>query len=797
MRKSILILLLTLSLSVLINGQEVWFFSEGTDQTYYDQGIVDVANLGGSLFEHTNPPGLPQYNDKVPCSTTAFKGSTSLKFNYTSASNGNWKVNIFISGWTTVDISGMDSLSFYAYSASEVPASALPLIGLRTLKLDGSTEVSSNLYALSDYNSGISAGVWTLITFPLSVIKDDTGNSQLDLAAAKAVVFNQSETNGTSRTIFIDEITAFKHLDFVPPVTSLSATGYDSHAELSWTRPLEDLTYRIYASFDGGSNYELRGETGDSIYLDFVPSEKRNSTVLYRVKTLARSRESEAVSASASIADYTDDQLLDLVERYAFRYFWEGADQATGMALERSDGDNNTVASGATGMGLLAMIAAHEREYRPKDAVKDRILLILSFLETCDRYHGAWSHWYYASTKHTKPFTTNDNGGDLVETSYVAQALVALKNYFSGSDTRSTQIREKADALWKGIDWDWYRQSGQNVLYWHWSPDYGFAINMKVGGWCESLVTYLMAASSPTHTIPKTVYTQGWALNGSIVNKRTYYGYQISLSPNYGGPLFWIHYSHLGINPHGLKDQYADYWQEYVNTTMIHHSYAVENPFSWKNYGDKCWGLSASDDPDGYKAHQPMSNDNGTISPTAALSSMPYAPAEAMKALKYFYRERGKDVFGKFGPYDAFNDYRNWVKKAYIGIDQGPIVVMIENYRTALLWNNVMKDLDVQAGLTKLGFQYKTAVSPVNDDFKDISVYPNPCSGNSYIDASGFEAPATIRVYSVDGHLVSTSVITDTLPIITFDCTEFYPGLYFIQVSDRKHSATARLVIQN
>ena len=538
----------------------------------------------------------------------------------------------------------------------------------------------------------------------MSVIMNDSGNSDLNFAALKAVIFSQSETNNTSRNILIDEITVFKSLLVVPPVTDLAGTGYDSHAELTWAPPMADLSYRIYASFDGGTTYGLRGETTDSIYLDFVPASGKNKTVQYRVVTLAQNRESEPLTTSATLRDYTDEELLDMVQRYAFRYFWEGAHQASGMALERTDGGSSTAASGATGMGLMAMIVAHEREYRPREEIKDRILKILSFLETCDRYHGAWSHWYNADTKHTQPFTTDDDGGDLVETSFIAQGLVALKNYFSGTDAKSVQIREKADLLWKGVNWNWYRQYGQNVLYWHWSPNYLFAKNMKITGWNEALITYIMAASSPGYGIPKEVYTEGWARNGAMVSKRTYYGYEISLSPNYGGPLFWVHYSHLGINPHGLTDQYANYWQEHVNTVKIHTAYAVANPSGFENYSDKCWGLTASDDPYGYTAHQPVSNDNGTISPTAALASMPYAPVEALKALKYFYRERGKDVFGPYGPYDAFNDELNWVKKAYIGIDEGPIVVMIENHRTGLLWNNVMDDADVRAGLSKAWF---------------------------------------------------------------------------------------------
>jgi hypothetical protein len=783
--------------TLLVTGgiaQEIYIFSEGTDQNYYDQGIVDVANLGGSLFEHTSPPGLPQYNDKVPCSTAAFKGSTSLKFNYTSASGGNWKVTIFRSGWTTADVSGMDSISFFAYSPAEVPSSALPMIGLRSMNKAGSSEVSSALYKLSDYNGTIPAGTWTQIKFPVSIIMNDSGNSAMNFTAVKAVIFSQSETNNTSRTILIDEITVFRSLLVVPPVINLAGTGYDSHAELTWIPPMADLSYRIYGSFDGGTNFELRGETTDSIYLDFVPASGKNKTVQYRVVTLAQNRESAPRTTSATLRDFTDEELIDMVQRYAFRYFWEGAHQASGMALERTDGGSTTAASGATGMGLMAMIVAHEREYRPREEIKDRILKILSFLETCDRYNGAWSHWYNADTKHTQPFTPDDDGGDLVETSFVAQGLVALKNYFSGTDAKSVQIRDKADLLWKGVNWNWYRQYGQNVLYWHWSPNYLFAKNMKITGWNEALITYVMAASSPGYGIPKEVYTEGWARNGAMVVKRTYYNYEISLSPNYGGPLFWVHYSHLGLNPHGLTDQYASYWQEHVNTVKIHAAYAVANPSGFENYSDKCWGLTASDDPYGYTAHQPVSNDNGTISPTAALASMPYAPDESLKALKYFYRERGNDVFGPYGPYDAFNDELNWVKKAYIGIDEGPIVVMIENHRTGLLWNSFMKDADVRAGLTKLGFQ-TTSVSPVPFRPDDLKVYPNPAADRFWINAAGFEPPVTMKIFSPDGRLLKEKDLSDNDSVVSFDCSDLDNGLYLIQITDGIKSGQAKLLI--
>ena len=786
-------------LALNVSAQEVYFFSEASDANFYDQGIVDVANLGESVFEYTHPPGGPQYNDKIPASDIAYVGTTSLKFNYTSAANGNWRATIYRNDWSSVDISDMDSLSFYMYSENDFPSDALPLIGIRAASKAGSGDLNSKLYPLSEYNVDLPAENWVRITFPLSVILEDEENSNLDFEAAKGIVFNQSENNGSSRLFFIDQIAVFKFIGELPAVEDFTVTGYDSHAELTWNHTAEDISFRIYASFDGGQTYEVRGETRELYYLDFIPEDARNSTVIYRLVAVLQETESEAAEASAEIRDFTDEELLSMIQQYTFWYFWEGAHQATGMVLERSNGSNTTVASGATGMGLMAMIVAHEREYRPREEVKDRILKILEFLENSERHHGVWSHWYNADTYETQPFSPDDDGGDIVETSYVAAGLIALKNYFTGVDEKSVSVRETADKLWKEIDWDWYRNGGQNVLYWHWSPNGGFKMNMRVTGWNESLVTYVMAASSPTHGVPAEVYDIGWARNGNIVRPRSFYGYSISLAPDWGGPLFWIHYSHLGINPHGLSDKYADYWQEHVNTALIHHAYAVDNPQNHEGYSDENWGLTASDSPGGYTAHQPVHNDNGTISPTAALASMPYTPEESMKALKYFYRERGSDLFGIYGPYDAFNDNLGWVQEGYIGIDQGPIVVMIENHRTGLLWNVVMQDEDLQAGLDKLGFEYQvsTSATPLLAA-GDLSIYPNPANEvvSIKIPEDFLYKSSDVKVIGLDGRLMMASTIPPGTSVASFNLNRLKNGIYIVHLTNEVYSLKTKLIIQ-
>ncbi len=409
----------------------------------------------------------------------------------------------------------------------------------------------------------------------------------------------------------------------------------------------------------------------------------------------------------------SDNLLLDKVEKQTFKYFWEGAEPVSGAGRERYhvDGiypinDMNTIAAGATGFGMMSVLAGMERAYISKDEGLERLSKILNYLEKADRYYGVWSHWMSSSGK-TIPFGKKDNGGDLVETSFVAQGLICVYEYYKNGNSKEKAVAEKANALWKGINFDWYRKGGQNILYWHWSPQYHWQMNFPVNGYNECLITYIMAASSPTHGIPPEVYHQGWARNGRIKTNVNLYGYRIPFDylgqKNSVGPLFWAHYSYLALNPKGLKDKYGDYWENNVNHSMITYRYCIENPKKFKGYGENCWGLTASYSIKGYVAHS-INDDFGVISPTAAIASLPYTPKESLKAVRHFYENLGDKIWGKYGFYDAFSEQENWYPKKYLGIDQGPIVVMIENYRSGLLWKLFMRNADVQNGLKKLGF---------------------------------------------------------------------------------------------
>ena len=414
----------------------------------------------------------------------------------------------------------------------------------------------------------------------------------------------------------------------------------------------------------------------------------------------------------------SDEELLDLTQKETFKYFWDFAHPVSGAARERyhpSDPsrDENVVTTGGTGFGLMAILVAIERGFISRAEGLERVKKIVNFLESADRFHGAWPHWLNGNSGKVIPFSPRDNGGDLVETAFLAQGLICVKEYFMEGSDAEKEMAIQADELWKAIEWGWYTQN-ENTLYWHWSPDFGFDINLQLKGYNEVLITYILAAASPDLGIAKEVYTNGWASEGNIKSSTITYNLPLLVkhagSPQFGGPLFWAHYSYLGLNPNGLLDEYVDYGMVNENHTKINYNYCVENPNNFEAYGEECWGLTASytrnsDESLGYSAHKP-GNDTGVVSPTAAISSMPYTPDESLQALHFFYKNKDK-LMGPAGFYDAFSPEHNfWVAEAYLAIDQGPQIIMIENYRGGLLWNLFMQNEDVQNGLDLLGFSY-------------------------------------------------------------------------------------------
>jgi hypothetical protein len=399
----------------------------------------------------------------------------------------------------------------------------------------------------------------------------------------------------------------------------------------------------------------------------------------------------------------SDNALLDKIQQQTFKYFWDFGHPVSGLSRERNT-SGETVTSGGSGFGIMAIITGVSRNYITRAQGLTRLQTITSFLKnTAVKFHGAFPHWLHGGTGAVIPFSTKDNGADLVETSYLLQGLLCARQYFNGADANETALRADINALWNGVEWDWFRQNNQDVLYWHWSPNYNWEMNMPIRGWNECLITYVLAASSTSHSIPKTVYDKGYALNGTMVNGNSYYGYALPLGPPGGGPLFFAHYSFLGINPNGLTDAYANYGTQTKNHTLINYNYCRTNQLGNYGYSDSCWGLTASDIQNGYTASSPA-NDVGVIAPTAAISSLPYTPVESMKALKFFYYVLGDKLFKEYGFVDAFSLKDAWFADSFLAIDQGPELIMIENYRSGLLWNLFTSCPEVKTGMKSLGF---------------------------------------------------------------------------------------------
>lgn len=401
----------------------------------------------------------------------------------------------------------------------------------------------------------------------------------------------------------------------------------------------------------------------------------------------------------------SDDSLLALTQKQSFLYFWDYGHPFSGLARERT-GSGETVTTGGSGFGIMAVPAAIERGWITREQGFERLSTIVHFLNTrADRFHGAFPHWLNGTTGKVQPFGAKDDGADLVETAFMMEGLLTVQQYFKEGNRDEMALCDTIQKIWESVEWTWFQRSGQQKLYWHWSPNYDWEMNMPITGWNEALIVYVLAASSPTYPIEKPVYENGWAQNGGIRNGNFFYDVQLPLGEDRGGPLFFAHYSFLGLDPRNLSDAYANYWTQNTALARINYRYCIDNPKGNFGFGEDCWGLSASDSPTGYNPSSP-NNDNGTIAPTAALSSFPYSPVESMRALRFFYYVLGDKIWGNYGFTDSFNLNGKWFSNSYLAIDQAPVVVMIENYRTGLLWNLFMRNEEVRRGLKRLGFDF-------------------------------------------------------------------------------------------
>lgn len=660
-----------------------------TPLTSFEPQEVDLTVSPGVPDQGVTVTRLPGGVDGAPPATD---GDYVLKVEF-SGEDG--KVEFMLEWLTTAyDLAGHDTLLADVYI--ETPSAIPGLMGIFEQDWDPPDmwQPATGIPTIT--------GAWTTISVDVS------GRDQIALKRIWAFIFENMP--GADGVAYVDNLRFVGSGEVAP--SWLASNAFEDRYELAWrglkVAGLEG--YNVYRTADLAEPFVKVNDApvADAHYVE--PIAGGPPRYYYKVTAVIDGVETDPTNiVAAEYNGMTDDELLTMVQEAAFQYFWEYGHPVSGAAREAYQGWVETVASGGTGMGLMAICVAVERGFVTRSQASARVLNILDFFENqAERYHGAWAHWIHGTTGETLPFSQYDDGGDIVETSYFAQGLLTVRQYFDADDPVENDIRATATRLWEEIDWSWYRRyPDSNVLYWHWSPNYGWEMNMPIRGYNETMITYIMAIASPTHGVPASMYLDGWAELEWYENGKDFYGIHQWVGPDFGGPLFFTHYTHMGFDPRLKRDQFCNYYENSRNISLIHRAYAMDNPQHFDGYNRWAWGLTASASPPPwyYNAHSPT-NDNGTIAPTAALSAIPYTPEESLATIRYFHDHYGVALWGPYGFYDAFNETESWVSDNYIAIDQGPIVVMIENYRTGLCWNLFMSNAEIRPAVRAMGWTF-------------------------------------------------------------------------------------------
>lgn len=577
------------------------------------------------------------------------------------------------------------------------------------LKKNGITIIPVSVSYMDEYRTAVLIPLQNLEHYADYTLDITSSLKGINRETFPGVIYNFKTVNGK---VVISSIT-INGQSFMPAALPKNISRTATEIIVNFSEPLNPSDYQSYFGFQAPAVYSLSDgnrrvtvtTTGTLDYYkkySFVIASSLRGLNGFTFDGFSNSFITD-LDPTPKFPLITDVELLELVQHQTFRYFYDFAHPSSGMTRERNT-SGDLVTSGGTGFGVMALIVGMERGFITRDQGLTHMDKILDFLETCDRYHGVWPHWLNGVTGKTVPFSEKDDGGDLVETSFLIQGLLTFRQYLNSGVPGEQVLINRINTLWQGVEYDFFTQ-GLNALYWHWSPNYGFQQTIMLRGYNETLICYVLGAGSATHTISSDTYKYGYMNNGSILNGNTYYGIILPMGGAYGGPLFFTHYSFLGLDPHNLEDAYVNYWDQNVSHTLINWKYCETNPLNYVGYSADCWGLTASDNQSGYSAHSPT-NDLGVISPTAAVSSIPYTPDQSMAAIRHFYYMLGDRLWGDYGFYDAFNATEGWWATSYLAIDQGPMVCMIENYRTNKLWDLFMSCDEVKAGLVKLGFTY-------------------------------------------------------------------------------------------
>jgi exo beta-1,2-glucooligosaccharide sophorohydrolase (non-reducing end) len=705
---------------------------------YYRHILFDNSLNSASYFYSSAvavaPSILDAKDDRLPVETEHFKSPpNALRLTWQSKPGGGWDAEIHLLDFRNryPELSGRN-LYLWVYAPQAIAAANLPGFVLSTAQNGLQVaEFPASFTApvpLGKFSGNIPAGRWVQVRIPLADLPT-ASVYPFHPEFIQSLVFHQSTADDTPHTLYVDEIrVGDDSASSTPPPApaDLTAEGYERHVDLSWQSSASPNLARfvIYRSLDGGAFRPIGIQIpGIHRYADYIGNIGAHASYKVVAEDWQYGDSAFSNAVSATTRAMTDDELLTMLQKETFEYYWDGADPHSGMTRESIPGDDRLVATGASGMGIGALVVGVDRHFITREQGLARMEKIVAFLEHADHYHGAYSHYMNGATGKTMPlFGMLDNGGDLVETSFLMEGLLTARQYFNGPSPREKDLYLRITALWQAVDWAWYRDNPQsNFLYWHWSPEWSFQIHHPLIGFNEVMITYLLAIASPTHGVPASMYYSGWASQSERAqqyregwsgskdghlygNGNTYYGIKLDVGVGSGGPLFFTDYSFFGFDPHALHDRFtASYFDNNRNIALINRAYCTANPRHYAGYGADAWGLTAADTPDGYAASAPDENDDhGTLAPTGAFAAFPYTPQASMAALKHDYRDLGGELWGAYGPRDAYDATSHWVSPIYMGLNQAPIVDMIENYRTGLLWKNFMENPEITRMLAKL-----------------------------------------------------------------------------------------------
>ena len=687
---------------------------DASQQVVFENSL-SPAGYFYSLGSASEPSRLKLVEGHLPVQSVAFiSAPNALELSWQSAANGEWDAGVKLYNWRNrrVDFRG-DSLYLWLYAPEGMDATALPNISL--IDLHGGFTAPLKM---GRYTGNLPKASWMRLRIPIAEFQSFSRNA-FQPRRLEGILFSQSASDGVPHTLYVDDIrienVADQALRAPQPPVEVTATGYERHVDIHWQAENDPKVaqYVIYRALPG-EGFQPVGvqRPGVQRFTDYVG--KTDFHARYRVTARTSSLLESAPSTEAPAATHpmSDDELLTMVEEASFRYYWEGNEPVSGMARESLPGDDDVIATGASGFGIMAMVVGAERGFAPREQVVERMLRITGFLARADRIHGAWPHFLSGSTGHVVPlFGIFDDGADLVETSFLLQGLLTARQCFHNNTPKEAQLRREITSLWEGVEWDWFRVPGErDALYWHWSPNWGFRIANRLEGWNEVMITYVLAIASPTHPVPASLYESGYThAHGEhhYGEQHRYYGIDLAMNytPGSPGPLFFTQYSYLGYDPRGWHDRFTNYFVNNRNEALISHAYSVEDPKHWKGYGADAWGLTAVDGPDGYHEYKPFTDDDGTLAPTGAIASYAYAPAESLAALKHYYRDLGAQLWDIYGFRDSFNQQLNWYSGIYMGLNQAPQTVMIENGRTQLVWHYFMKNEEIGRAQRSMGLQ--------------------------------------------------------------------------------------------